>query len=109
MRAARLWGLSMALHEGSEFVKGQPKDTNLHTYTPLRMGDVPEIEIEFSQARKRRLASASRPRPRSHPRSGMRSLPRRAHASVTCQSVRKQCGKRSRVGPDSPSTARQAS
>jgi isoquinoline 1-oxidoreductase beta subunit len=42
-----LWGLSMALHEGSEFVKGQPKDTNLDTYTLLRMGDVPELEIEF--------------------------------------------------------------
>ena len=42
-----LWGLSMALHEGSEFVKGQPKDTNLDTYTPLRMGDVPEVEVEF--------------------------------------------------------------
>jgi isoquinoline 1-oxidoreductase beta subunit len=37
----------MALHEGSEFVQGQPKDTNLDTYTPLRMGDVPELEIEF--------------------------------------------------------------
>jgi isoquinoline 1-oxidoreductase beta subunit len=42
-----LWGLSMALHEGSEFVQGQPKDTNLDTYTPPRMGDVPELEIEF--------------------------------------------------------------
>jgi CO/xanthine dehydrogenase Mo-binding subunit len=42
-----LWGLSMALHEGSEFVQGQPKDTNLDTYTPLRMGDVPELEIGF--------------------------------------------------------------
>ena len=42
-----LWGLSMALHEGSEFVKGQPKDTNLDTYTLLRMGDVPEFEVEF--------------------------------------------------------------
>jgi isoquinoline 1-oxidoreductase subunit beta len=42
-----LWGLSMALHEGSEFVKGQPKDTNLDTYTLLRMGDLPEVEIEF--------------------------------------------------------------
>jgi hypothetical protein len=31
-------GLSMALYEGSEFVKGQPKDTNLDTYTLLRMG-----------------------------------------------------------------------
>ncbi|MEP6881747.1 MAG: hypothetical protein ABI866_07130, partial [Dokdonella sp.] len=23
------------------------KDTNLNTYTPLRMGDVPELDIEF--------------------------------------------------------------
>jgi isoquinoline 1-oxidoreductase subunit beta len=42
-----LWGLSMALHEGTEFVNGQPKDTNLDTYTLLRMGDVPELEVEF--------------------------------------------------------------
>jgi isoquinoline 1-oxidoreductase subunit beta len=42
-----LWGLSMALHEGTEFVKGQVRDTNLDTYTPLRIGDVPELDIEF--------------------------------------------------------------
>jgi isoquinoline 1-oxidoreductase beta subunit len=47
VEGAALWGLSMALHEGSAFVNGQPKDTNLDTYTPLRMGDVPEVEIEF--------------------------------------------------------------
>jgi CO/xanthine dehydrogenase Mo-binding subunit len=47
VEGAALWGLSMALHEGSEFVKGQPKDINLDTYTPLRMGDIPELEIEF--------------------------------------------------------------
>jgi CO/xanthine dehydrogenase Mo-binding subunit len=47
VEGAALWGLSMALHEGSAFVKGQPKDTNLNTYTPLRMGDVPEVEVEF--------------------------------------------------------------
>jgi isoquinoline 1-oxidoreductase beta subunit len=47
VEGAALWGLSMALHEGSEFVEGQPKDTNLDTYTLLRMGDVPEVEIEF--------------------------------------------------------------
>jgi isoquinoline 1-oxidoreductase beta subunit len=44
---ASLWGLSMALHEGSEFVNGQPKDTNLDSYTPLRIGDIPEVEVEF--------------------------------------------------------------
>jgi CO/xanthine dehydrogenase Mo-binding subunit len=47
VEGAALWGLSMALHEGSEFVNGQPRDTNLDTYTPLRIGDVPEVEIEF--------------------------------------------------------------
>lgn len=47
VQGAALWGLSMALHEGSAFVKGQPKDTNLDTYAPLRMGDVPEMEVEF--------------------------------------------------------------
>ncbi len=41
------WGLGMTLHEGSEYVKGQPKDTNLDSYRVLRMGDIPEIEIEF--------------------------------------------------------------
>jgi CO/xanthine dehydrogenase Mo-binding subunit len=44
---AALWGLSLALYEGTEFVKGQPKDTNLNSYRVLRMGDVPEIEVEF--------------------------------------------------------------
>src|SRR5579862_779835 len=33
VEGAALWGLSMALYEGSEFVKGQPKNTNLDTYT----------------------------------------------------------------------------
>jgi isoquinoline 1-oxidoreductase beta subunit len=47
VEGAALWGLSMALHEGTEFAHGQVKDTNLDTYTPLRIGDVPELEIEF--------------------------------------------------------------
>jgi CO/xanthine dehydrogenase Mo-binding subunit len=42
-----LWGVSMALHEGTAFVNGEVKDTNLNAYTPLRMADVPEMEIEF--------------------------------------------------------------
>ena len=47
VEGASLWGLSMALFEGTEFVNGQVKDTNLNTYTPLRMRDVPPLEIEF--------------------------------------------------------------
>ena len=47
VEGAAMWGLSMALHEGTEFASGQVRDTNLDTYTPLRIADVPEIEIEF--------------------------------------------------------------
>ena len=37
----------MALHEGSSFNNGAVADTNLDTYTPLRMADVPELDIHF--------------------------------------------------------------
>ena len=47
VEGSALWGLSLALHEGSEFVKGQVKDTNLDSYTPLRIDDVPDLDIEF--------------------------------------------------------------
>jgi len=47
VEGASLWGLSLALFEGTEFVKGQVKDTNLDTYTPVRIGDVPELDVEF--------------------------------------------------------------
>jgi CO/xanthine dehydrogenase Mo-binding subunit len=44
---AALWGLSHALHEGTRIENGQVADRNLDTYTPLRMSDVPELDIEF--------------------------------------------------------------
>jgi isoquinoline 1-oxidoreductase subunit beta len=47
VEGSALWGLSMALYEGTEFVKGQVKDTNFDSYTPLRIGDVPELDIGF--------------------------------------------------------------
>lgn len=47
MQGASLWGLSLALFEGTSFVNGQVKDTNLNSYTPLRMADVPDLDIEF--------------------------------------------------------------
>jgi CO/xanthine dehydrogenase Mo-binding subunit len=47
VEGAALWGLSLALFEGTEFVNGQVRDTNLNTYTPLRMRDVPALDIEF--------------------------------------------------------------
>jgi CO/xanthine dehydrogenase Mo-binding subunit len=44
---ATLWGVSLALHEGASFVDGQVSQRNLDTYTPLRMADVPELDIKF--------------------------------------------------------------
>ena len=44
---AALWGLSMALYEGTEFVAGEVRDINLNTYTPLRINDVPILDISF--------------------------------------------------------------
>ena len=46
-QGAALWGLSMALFEGTEVVNGQYKDSNFDTYTPLRLAQTPEIKIEF--------------------------------------------------------------
>lgn len=48
VEGAALWGLSMALHEGTTFENGQVRDSNLDSYTPLRMADVPAMEIEFT-------------------------------------------------------------
>jgi CO/xanthine dehydrogenase Mo-binding subunit len=47
MEGASLWGMSLALFEGTEFANGQVRDTNLDGYTPLRMADVPDLDIEF--------------------------------------------------------------
>ncbi len=45
-----LWGLSMALHEATQIENGVVADRNLDTYTPLRMNQVPELEIEFVES-----------------------------------------------------------
>ena len=50
VEGSALWGMSLALFEGTEFVDGQVKATNLGAYTPLRMADVPEIEIVFVES-----------------------------------------------------------
>jgi CO/xanthine dehydrogenase Mo-binding subunit len=47
MQGASLWGMSLALFEGTEFKDGQVRDTNLGGYKPLRMADVPDLDIEF--------------------------------------------------------------
>ena len=47
---AALWGLSVALHEGATFENGQVAQRNFDTYTPLRMADVPELDIKFIES-----------------------------------------------------------
>lgn len=47
MEGASLWGVSLALHEGTEFLNGEVRDLNLNTYTPLRLPDAPELDISF--------------------------------------------------------------
>ncbi|MEJ8569703.1 xanthine dehydrogenase family protein molybdopterin-binding subunit [Elongatibacter sediminis] len=42
-----LWGLSMALHEGTAIEKGQVAARNLDRYSPLRLADVPRLHIDF--------------------------------------------------------------
>ncbi|MDB2313678.1 molybdopterin-dependent oxidoreductase [Luminiphilus sp.] len=44
---AALWGVSLALHEGARFNAGEVAEQNLDRYTPLRMRDVPELDISF--------------------------------------------------------------
>jgi len=44
---ATLWGLSLALFEGTTFRDGQVQDRNLNSYTPLRMADVPALDLHF--------------------------------------------------------------
>jgi len=47
---AILWGLSVGLHEGATFENGQVAQRNFDTYTPLRMADVPELDIKFVES-----------------------------------------------------------
>ena len=44
---ATLWGVSLALHEGTKIEQGQVRDQNLDSYMPLRMKDVPEMDLKF--------------------------------------------------------------
>lgn len=49
-QGATLWGVSLALHEGTAFADGRVADRNLDTYTPLRMADVPELDLKFMES-----------------------------------------------------------
>lgn len=50
VQGSMLWGTSLALHEQSPIKNGQVSNTNLNTYSPLRMNDMPELDIEFVES-----------------------------------------------------------
>lgn len=50
LEGSLLWGVSLALHEGTEFKQGQVESSNLHNYFPLRMQDIPELDISFVES-----------------------------------------------------------
>jgi len=47
LEGSALWGVSLTLHEINAFKKGQISMTNLNTYKPLSMNQVPELDIHF--------------------------------------------------------------
>ncbi len=88
----------MALREGTEFVNGQVKDTNLDTYTLLRIGEIPELDIQLSTVLRLQSASANRRRPSLPPPLAMRSLLPSASGSGICQSGPAPCSRLSNRG-----------
>jgi len=50
LEGGTLWGLSMALYEATSFADGQTTDRNLDTYTPLRIDQVPELDLSFVES-----------------------------------------------------------
>ncbi|MEM7280628.1 MAG: molybdopterin cofactor-binding domain-containing protein [Pseudomonadota bacterium] len=47
---ATLWGVSLALLEGAAFADGEVVQKNLDQYTPMRMADVPELDVKFVES-----------------------------------------------------------
>jgi CO/xanthine dehydrogenase Mo-binding subunit len=50
LEGSAFWGVSLALNEFTEFEKGQVKDVNLNSYLPLRMNEIPELDIHFVES-----------------------------------------------------------
>jgi len=50
VEGSALWGVSLALHEGNSFRAGKISATNLNSYSPLRMNQVPELDIRFIES-----------------------------------------------------------
>ena len=49
-RARRLWGASQVLAERLTLKDGAFEQSNFHDYTPIRLADVPQIDVELIQS-----------------------------------------------------------
>ena len=47
MQGAMLWGMSVATKERGSVSSGAIEQKNFHQYTPLRMADIPEMDIHL--------------------------------------------------------------
>jgi len=47
MESAVLWGVSVALYEQGVFEEGKVQHENFDSYTPLRMSQVPELDLSY--------------------------------------------------------------
>jgi len=50
LEGSALWGASLALHESNALQDGKISKMNLNTYTPLRMNNLPELDIHFIES-----------------------------------------------------------
>ena len=100
-KAAPFGVSSMALHEGTEFVKGQVKRHEFRHATRLcASATCRSSTSNLSTARRFQSASASRRPPLSVPPSAMRSSPPWELGCATCPCVRPRCARRSRVAAE---------
>ena len=50
VQGAALWGASQVLAERLSLKNGAIQQSNFHDYTPIRLADVPEIDVELIQS-----------------------------------------------------------
>jgi len=67
IQGAALWGTSQVMAERLTLKDGALEQSNFHDYQPIRLVDVPPIDVELIDSGLTRAASGSR-RPRSSPR-----------------------------------------
>ena len=89
VQGAALDGLGAALGQAITIERGRVVQANFDSVKPLRINQVPPVEVHFLTPTIRRPASANRRCRRSSRRSATRSSPRPASASAVCRSTRK--------------------